>query len=85
MKNTKNTMKNTKNTKKNFNPEFVVVYHVEGGGDRGMGDGSYDNTRLVTREQLDLLIDELGVKLIKKIYTLGNEVTINNKIELIEN
>ena len=77
--------KNTKKNNKNFNPEFVVVYQVEGGGDRGMGDGSYDNMRLVTREQLDLLIDELGVKLIKKVYTLGNEVTINNKIELIEN
>jgi hypothetical protein len=65
-------MKNTK--KRNVTPEFVVVYRVEDGGDRGMGDGSYDVTRLVTREQLDLLIAELGTKWLKKVYKLGNEV-----------
>jgi len=33
MKNTKNPMKN-----KNVVPEFVVVYTVDGGGNRGQGD-----------------------------------------------
>ena len=67
-------MKNTKNTKKNVTPEFVVVYRMDGGGDRGMGDNSYDVTRLVTRESLDKLIAEIGTKWIKKVYKLGNEV-----------
>ena len=71
MKNTKNTKKNNKNV----TPEFVVVYTVNDEGDRGMGDNSYDVTRLVTREQLDTLIAELGTKWIKKVYKLGNEVT----------
>lgn len=71
MKNTKNTKKNNKN----ITPEFVVVYRVDGIDDRGMGDMSYDVTRLVTREQLDTLIAELGTKWIKKVYKLGNEVT----------
>ena len=78
-------MKNTKNTKKNFNPEFVLVYTVNDEGDRGMGDLSYDITRLVTREQLDMLIANRGTGWIKNLYRLGNEVTINNKIEFIEN
>ena len=67
-------MKNTKNTKKNVTPEFVLVYTVHDDGDRGMGDNSYDVTRLVTRESLDKLIAEIGTKWIKKVYKLGNEV-----------
>ena len=68
-------MKNTnKKNNKNFNPEFVVVYRMDGGGDRGMGAMTYDITRLVTRKQLDLLIANRGTEWIKKLYKVGNEV-----------
>ena len=78
-------MKNTKKNNKNVTPEFVLVYTVNDEGDRGMGDNSYDVMRLVAREQLDALIALIGTKWIKKLYKLGNEVKINNKIEFIEN
>ena len=81
MKNTKNTKKNNKNV----TPEFVLVYTVHDDGDRGMGAMTYDITRLVTRKQLDLLIANRGTEWIKKLYKVGNEVKINNKIEFIEN
>ena len=69
MKNTKNPMKN-----KNVVPEFVVVYTVAGGGNRGQGDTRQDYTMLVTRKQLDVMIAERGTAWVKKIYKLGNEV-----------
>ena len=78
-------MKNTKKNNKNVTPEFVLVYTVHDDGDRGMGAMTYDITRLVTREQLDMLIANRGTGWIKNLYRLGNEVTINNKIEFIEN
>ena len=78
-------MKNTKKNNKNVTPEFVVVYRMDGGGDRGMGDMSFDKTMLVTQEQLEAIIDMQGTIWIKKVYRLGNEVKINNKIEFIEN
>jgi len=60
-------MKNTKK-KKNVNPEFVVV------GNSGLGDGPYDNTILVTRDKLDMMISKRGTSWIKRMYKLGNEV-----------
>jgi hypothetical protein len=69
MKNTKNPMKN-----KNVVPEFVVVYTVDGGGNRGQGDTRQDYTMLVTRKQLDVMIAERGTAWVKKLYKLGNEV-----------
>jgi hypothetical protein len=38
---------------------------------------------LVTREELDKIIAVRGTEWIKKIYKLGNEVKINNKIEYV--
>ena len=69
MKNTKNPMKN-----KNVVPEFVVVYTVDGCGNRGQGDTRQDYTMLVTRKQLDVMIAERGTAWVKKLYKLGNEV-----------
>ena len=69
MKNTKNPMKN-----KNVVPEFVVVYTVDGGRNRGQGDTRQDYTMLVTRKQLDVMIAERGTAWVKKLYKLGNEV-----------
>jgi len=79
MKNTKNPMKRNKNV----NPEFVVIYEEHDYGQRGIGNRKYDVMMLVTREELDKIIAVRGTEWIKKIYKLGNEVKINNKIEYV--
>jgi len=68
---------------KNVNPEFVVIYEEHDDGQRGIGNRMYDVMMLVTREELDKIIAVRGTEWIKKIYKLGNEVKINNKIEYV--